>query len=410
LSVVACLARDLFARAFLAGTLFAAAAAAGPAVAAEDTPVARGQASILLPAHAFDRGNVRVLASESYADDEPVIVNGGAAPNFAEYDVDFPVSAQYALHVRYAAAEVRPVDVFLDGAKVARGFTATTGSWQSSSAAWEKIADVPIGAGKRTLKLQCPGPCIPHIVALRLDSPVPFPAGWKLERPGARKLDDRLGALAGHDPTKDGFEAFVREDGSVDVPDEYNPIVRFARRDPQVPMSHRVLEYALLGPGRYTVEAAIAKAKSPRGDGGWEARLSVKAGEGRVESAALTLSEERLRKMLERASKLIGRFREAGEAGLGAAEREAREIGGSPTASSNGGVFTTFTSPPTSSRTAWRSRTRSSPSESSSSRSGRPTTRATSTRRTLTGAIASAATSMSSRRCGRTRRRRRGRS
>ncbi len=309
-----------------AAAVFAGTAAAVPAALADDTPVARGQASILLPAHAFDRGNVRVLASESYADAEPVIVNGGATPNFAEYDVDFPISAQYALHVRYAAAEVRPVDVFLDGAKVARGFTATTGSWQSSSAAWEKVADVPIGAGKRTLKLQCPGPCIPHIVALRLDSPVPFPAGWKLERPGARKLDDRLGALAGHDPTKDGFEAFVREDGSVNVPDEYNPIIRFARRDPQVPMAHRVLEYTLLGPGRYTVEAVIAESKSPRGDGGWEARLSVKVGEGRVESAALTLSEERLRKILDRASKLIHRFREAGEAGLEAAERETREI------------------------------------------------------------------------------------
>lgn len=50
--------------------------------------------SILLPACALDRGNVRTVVSESWA--------------------DFPISAQYTLHVCYAAAEVRPVDVYLD--------------------------------------------------------------------------------------------------------------------------------------------------------------------------------------------------------------------------------------------------------------------------------------------------------
>ncbi|MBI4603970.1 MAG: hypothetical protein HY721_18600 [Planctomycetes bacterium] len=278
--------------------------------------------SILLPAYSFDRGNLRAMASESWADAEPIVVNGGTAPNWAEYDIDFPVSATYSLHARYAAAEARPVDVYLDRAKAARGFGSTTGSWMSSTAAWEKVCDVAIERGKRTLRLECPGPCIPHIVALRLDAAELFPEGWKLERPGARKLDDRLGSVAGPRQDRDGFEAFLLEDGTVAVPDDYNPIVRFRKLDPPHPAAHRVLELALLGEGRCRLEAAIVPSTRPDGDG-WAARLTAALGGGRTESAELPLSTAKLREVLERTARLIAEHRAAGGGGL---EEEAAEL------------------------------------------------------------------------------------
>ncbi len=305
--------RSLFLAAVLAWLLSPGLAPADPGPAAKS--------SILLPACEFDRGNVLAIPSGSYADAEPVVVNGGVAPNVMEYDFELPVAAVYALHARYAAQEPRPVDLYLDGVKAAQGFRSVTGSWQSSSARWEKIGDLEIAKGPHTLKLQCPGPCIPHIVALRLDSSEPFPAGWKLARPKARKLADLpLGQLAGYDNGKDGYEAFVREDGTVNVPDEYNPIIRFKRYPPPVPAAHRLLEYGLMDPAKYRLESAIAESNRDEA-GGWEAAISVETRPGRKETAVLPLSEKELRKLIERALELIADFRAGGKPDLLEADR-----------------------------------------------------------------------------------------
>jgi len=276
-----------------------------------DVPSSKKKASsMLIRAYAFDRGNVQTIASGSYADAEPVVLNGGKVPNVMEYDIDFPVSADYTLSGRYAALESRPVDIYVDGKKIAQGFKSVTGSWQSSSAIWEKACDVSLAKGKHTLKLACPGPCIPHIVAMRLDSSVPFPAGWKLRRPGAKRLTDRpLGQLSGYDNGKDGYEAFVREDGFVNVPDQYNPIIRFERHPAPAPNAHRILEYTLMGRDKYDVKATISEDPRENADG-WAATLSVQVRDGRTESAVLPLSEKQLRKMLRHALTLIADFRE----------------------------------------------------------------------------------------------------
>jgi cytochrome c553 len=281
---------------------------AAAAVGHEPDQPRRRPNSILLPAYAFDRGNVLVMESGGYADTEPVIVNNGVAPNQAEYDFDVPVSATYTLHVRYAAHAVRPVDVFFDGTKFAQAFVSQTGSWQSSSAKWERVGDVRLATGKHTLRLVCPGPCIPHIVALRLDSSEPFPKGWKLVRPNARKLGDILGAVQGHRKDKDGFEAFVHDDGHVDVPDDYNPIVHFEKRPPPEPNAHRILEYTLMG-SKYQVSATVVQNDEPvdPDDSGWSARLAVNLGK-RTETAVLPLSEKQLQKMLDHAVVLADDF------------------------------------------------------------------------------------------------------
>ena len=263
--------------------------------------------SILIPASAFDRGNVRTIASGSYADGEPVVVNGGVTPNFLEFDVDLPIAAVFSFHLRYAAAESRPVDILVDGKKIARGCRSTSGSWQSSSAIWEKVCDSVLEQGQHTLRLECPGPCIPHIVALRLDTSAALPAGWRLERPNARKLDLRLGDVEGPAKDRDGFEAFVREDGTVAVPDSYNPIVRFKRRDPKRPMAERLLERLLTRPQDPDVQVTVVP--SARGDGSWEARLEAKAAQERVDAATLPLSEALVRQQVERSSRLVAGFR-----------------------------------------------------------------------------------------------------
>ena len=107
-----------------------------------DAPEALAQppaASFTVRADWFDRGNIRVSTpGQPYADKYPCIWNADQVPNQAEYDVDFPVTAEYTFAALYAAAESRPVDIFLDGKRVHCGLASVTGSWQTSSARWEK--------------------------------------------------------------------------------------------------------------------------------------------------------------------------------------------------------------------------------------------------------------------------------
>ena len=99
------------------------------AQAEEKQPEQRPAGSFEIPAWAFDRGNARVDANPvqyaDYRDTYPELVAGGGDtgdwgrfPWVVEYDVDFPVDSTYTLHVRYAAAEPRPMELWLDGRKV----------------------------------------------------------------------------------------------------------------------------------------------------------------------------------------------------------------------------------------------------------------------------------------------------
>jgi len=144
--------------------------------------------SFEIPAWAFDRGNAQTFADPGqYADAGPMIANGGVLPWGVEYDVEFPVAATYTLHVRYAAAAARPMELTLDGKGAQACCGGATGSWNTSTAKWEETAKLAITQGKHTIRLTCQG-APPHIVALKFESPVAFPEGWKLERPKSRKL------------------------------------------------------------------------------------------------------------------------------------------------------------------------------------------------------------------------------
>ena len=135
-----------------------------------------------IEARDFDDGNARVsLTGQPYADGPSCIWNGGELPNRAEYEIEFPVAADYTLSVLYAAAQARPVEISLDEKVIHTGFKSVTGNWSTSSAKWEPQCTLPISRGTHTITLRCRGP-FPHICALRLESSVPLPEGWQLPR------------------------------------------------------------------------------------------------------------------------------------------------------------------------------------------------------------------------------------
>jgi len=115
-----------------------------------------------LEAEKFARGNV-IVQTTAYGEGIGVILNGGPIPNFAEYDVSIPADRLQRLELRFAAAEARPVRVFLDG-KLIRADAANqaTGSWNPDGQRWEMVALLPLKSGNHTLRLERDGP-FPHI-------------------------------------------------------------------------------------------------------------------------------------------------------------------------------------------------------------------------------------------------------
>ena len=185
-----------------------------------DAPTRAGAASLLIPSWTFDRGNAKVHASpDQYADGTPLVGGGpeGEPSEEAsvEFDIEFPADADYTLQFRYASAEARPVDVWIDGKHMAKGCTGATIDSRpmeypvtfSSTARvlkWEgvfdyktgKLLNLPITKGKHTVKISRRGP-LPNMAALRFDSATAFPEGWQQpERKGdITRVEPRLRAL-----------------------------------------------------------------------------------------------------------------------------------------------------------------------------------------------------------------------
>ncbi|NQV34375.1 MAG: hypothetical protein HQ515_16900, partial [Phycisphaeraceae bacterium] len=150
------------------------------------------EAEFTIEARDFDASNARVsLTGQSYADGPSCIWNAGELPNWSEYEIDFPVTADYTLSALYAAAEARPVEISLDEKKGHLGFRGVTGDWNTRTARWETQCTLPVTRGTHVIRLHCEGP-FPHICKLRLTSSVPFPEGWKLPRLNAAQRAERL--------------------------------------------------------------------------------------------------------------------------------------------------------------------------------------------------------------------------
>ena len=304
---------------FVLGVVFDAPAAGAPPV------------SLTIRADWFDRGNVKFSSPDDPdpydpAPRYPQIWSAGPGPHVAEYDVDFPVTAEYTFVALYAAATSRPVEIHLDGQRVHQGFAGVTGSWKTERAKWERQCTMQIARGKHTIKLV--SGCLPNICGFRLESPVAFPEGWKLDRPIVeRRIEEtrqrvRKKEQEAKQSTKEGFVCNY----PVEPPPVYDYFQPFDRLPPPVPRAHRILEFMLMGEGKYQVEAEVLKAdetdtaarcnellretrthqteKIP-----WVARLSVKVDAKRTETETLDLSPSHLRKMLRHTVELIDDFR-----------------------------------------------------------------------------------------------------
>jgi len=162
------------------------------AVAALPPGARAAGAEFTIEAADFDGGNVRVsLAGQPYADGPSCVWNAGELPNWVEYEIEFPVSAEYTLSALYSAAQPRPVEICLDEQIVHTGFNGVTGSWNTTSARWEEQCRLPITRGRQIIQLRREGP-FPHICGLRLKASVPFPEGWRLPRPTPEQRAERM--------------------------------------------------------------------------------------------------------------------------------------------------------------------------------------------------------------------------
>jgi len=270
----------------------------------------------------FDRGNVDAgSVARNYAGKYPCIVNGGVMPNTAEYDLEFPVAGEYTVHALYTAETSRPVEISLDGKPLVRGFTDVTGNWHTDHAKWFRQCTVPITAGKHTVKLLCES-CIPHICALRFESSAAFPKDWQVKRSVAQQKK-----AAARQPNREGFVGCY----PLEPPDTYDYVQPYDPIPLPTPRAHQILEYTLMGGGKYRVDAEIARAGATTGDPNagdptrnellqvapldsdgmtdWVAYLSVKVNDKRMERETLALSPARLRRMLSHIAELIDDFR-----------------------------------------------------------------------------------------------------
>jgi len=160
--------------------------------------------SFQISAWTFDRGNAEVFANpDIYADyrdkfPQLVVGDGGQLPWAIEYDINFPVDATYTLHVCYGSPGKRPMEVWLDNRKIGTCCGRVTGNPPPymdrhpqhnlprdaegfHGIEWEEACRIRVTKGKHTLKFTRKG-LPPRVHKLRLDSPVAFPKGWRLDK------------------------------------------------------------------------------------------------------------------------------------------------------------------------------------------------------------------------------------
>jgi len=97
-------------------------------------------------------------------------VNGGNTdgPNRAEYLVNIPRDGRYAVRIRYAAADPRPIKVIVDKRIVnGEALTERTGCWEFSCQKWASVGQIDLTEGLTTLVLDRAA-MFPHISAIEL--------------------------------------------------------------------------------------------------------------------------------------------------------------------------------------------------------------------------------------------------
>ena len=122
---------------------------------------------IAIEAEAFTRGNVdRTVQAE--APRVEIILTYKAGRWSAEYDVAVPRGGRFVVCLRYAAAERRPLRLFVNGKLIKAAAAAqTTGSWNPDGQRWFAEAVATMAPGTNLLRLEC-DPLFPHVDRLLL--------------------------------------------------------------------------------------------------------------------------------------------------------------------------------------------------------------------------------------------------
>lgn len=150
-------------------------------------PVNNGYA--LIEAEGFQRGGA-IRDSENYGKEIGVILSTGKVD--FEFDLEVATPGRYAIELRYAAKERRPLRILLDGVEVEpSAATDTTSSWHPDSQTWFLGGFVELTTGKHRLRFESKTP-LPHLdqVALVFQTEEAWPfevepfslSRWSLKR------------------------------------------------------------------------------------------------------------------------------------------------------------------------------------------------------------------------------------
>ncbi|MBI4567328.1 MAG: carbohydrate-binding protein [Planctomycetes bacterium] len=124
-------------------------------------PLAPGRDDeVLIEAENYVEGN---LMRQDHAYGAGVVIDGGRRPAFAVYTMHMPRSGEYEVSARYAAGMARPVNLFLDGTRIAQAFSEPTGGWYPAD---QRVVVVKrhlsLSQGEHLFRLDADGPP-PHL-------------------------------------------------------------------------------------------------------------------------------------------------------------------------------------------------------------------------------------------------------
>ena len=131
---------------------------------------------VLIEAEGFQRGNA-TRDTDDYGKDIGVILGSGAAN--LEYDLEVAKAGRYAIELRYASKERRPLRLLLDGVEVDASIaSSTTSTWHPASQTWFLGGFVELTEGKHTLRFESKSPP-PHVdkIAIVLQTNGEWPFG-----------------------------------------------------------------------------------------------------------------------------------------------------------------------------------------------------------------------------------------
>ncbi|MCC6509591.1 MAG: DUF1549 domain-containing protein, partial [Pirellulaceae bacterium] len=130
-----------------------------------DKPYALPTGYALIEAEGYQRGNVS-RDHQDYGKQIGIIGSDGAAN--VEYDIQVEHAGMYAIELRYAALDRRPLRMLVDGTEVsARVATETSSSWYADGQIWSVAGLIKLTAGKHILRFESRR-AFPHVDKLAI--------------------------------------------------------------------------------------------------------------------------------------------------------------------------------------------------------------------------------------------------